>query len=105
MSWAHYRFNNLMHIFNQNGKKISQFNRSLCFTIRDAAREETGVGITKLMYTSFLSYRRTTIHLKVRVRERVLEYDDSAKLYGITPNGRQFLELYTKMAEMLKPIT
>lgn len=56
------------------------------------------------MYTSFLSYRRTAIHLKVLVTERLLEYDDSAKVYRITPNGRKFLDLYTKMAEMLKPI-
>jgi predicted transcriptional regulator len=57
------------------------------------------------MYTSFLSYRRTAMHLKVLVKERLLEYDDSAKVYRITPNGHQFLDLYTKMAEMLEPIS
>ena len=55
------------------------------------------------MYTSFLSYRRTGMHLKVLVKERLLEYDDSTKVYRMTPNGR--LDLYTKMAEMLEPIS
>ena len=57
------------------------------------------------MYTSFLSYRRTAIHLKILVKERLFEYDDSAKVYTRTPNGRQFLDLYAKMAEMLEPIS
>jgi DNA-binding PadR family transcriptional regulator len=57
------------------------------------------------MYTSFLSYGTTFLHLEVLRSQRLLDYDDSVKLYKITPKGRQFLELYTKMAEMLEPIS
>ena len=35
----------------------------------------------------------------------VLDYDDSVKLYNITPKGRQFLELYNKMAKMLELVS
>ena len=56
------------------------------------------------MYTSFLSYGTTFLHLEILRRQRLLDYDDSVKLYMITPKGRKFLELYTKMAKMLEPL-
>lgn len=78
-----------------NAEKNRNLTEVYASLLASAAREDTGVGITKLMYTSFLSYRRTAIHLKILLKERLLEYDDSAKVYTITPNGRQFLDLYT----------
>ena len=57
------------------------------------------------MYTSFLSYGPTFRYLEVLRRQRLQDYDDSLKLDKITPKGRQFLELYTKMAKMLEPIS
>ena len=56
------------------------------------------------MYTSFLSYGTTFLHLEILRRQWLLDYDDSVKLYKITPKGRKFLELYTKMAKMLEPL-
>jgi predicted transcriptional regulator len=91
-------------IFNQTGKKHRNLTEVYASLLGNAGREDTGVGITKLMYTSFLSYRRTTIHLEVLLKERLLVYDGSAKLYKITSNGRQLLELYTKIAKMPEPI-
>ena len=74
--------------------------------LENAARENAkGIGITKLMYTSSLSYGPTTLYLGVLRRQRLLDYDDSVKLYKITPKGRQFLELYNKMAKMLEPVS
>jgi predicted transcriptional regulator len=57
------------------------------------------------MYTLFLSYGPTFLHLEVLRRQRLIDYDDSVKLYKITPKGRQFLELYNKMAKMLEPVS
>jgi predicted transcriptional regulator len=57
------------------------------------------------MYASMLSYRQMNIHLQVLLKNRLLEYHEQEKVYKITIRGRQFLEPYTKMAEMLKPIT
>ena len=71
-----------------------------------AVSEETEAAtITRLMYASMLSYRQMIIHLEVLLKDRLLEYREQEKVYKITIRGRQFLELYTKMAEMLEPIT
>jgi len=68
--------------------------------LENAARENgMGTGITRLMYTSFLSHRRTVSHLEVVLKDGLLlDYDDSVKLYRITSKGREFLRLCTQMA-------
>jgi predicted transcriptional regulator len=74
--------------------------------LENAAPENAkGVGITKLTYTSFLTYGPTFLHLEILRRQWLLNYDDSVKLYKIAPKGRQFLELYNKMAKMLEPVS
>ncbi|MFI5423596.1 MAG: winged helix-turn-helix domain-containing protein [Nitrososphaerales archaeon] len=74
--------------------------------LENAARENTKViGITKLMYTSSHSYGPTSLYLEVLRRQWLLDYDDSVKLYKITPKGRQFLELYNKMAKLLELVS
>ena len=68
--------------------------------------EETeGVTITRLMFASMLSYRHLNIHLQVLLKDHLLEYDEHKKVYKITMKGLKFIGLYTKMAEMLEPIT
>ena len=49
-------------------------------------------------------YRQMNIHLQVLLKDRLLEYHEREKVYEITMKGHQFLEVYTKMAEMLEPI-
>jgi predicted transcriptional regulator len=68
------------------------------------AAEHRGIPITRLMYASLLSHRRLIRHLQVLLKERLLEYDGQEKVYKITTRGLQFIEVYTKMAEMLEPI-
>jgi predicted transcriptional regulator len=95
-----------MDILDQTAKRYRDTTEIYEALLENTARENTkGIGITKLIYTSFLSYGSTLLHLEVLRRQRLLDYDDSVKLYKITPKGRQFLELYTKMAEMLEPIS
>lgn len=82
-------------------------NRSIIETyaslLENAARENgMGTGITRLMYTSFLSHRRTVSHLEILLKNELLDYDDSVKLYRITSKRREFLRLCTQMAEMLE---
>ena len=57
------------------------------------------------MYASRLSHGQLTGHLQVLLKYGLLEYDDPEKVYKVTTRGIQFIELYTKMAEMLEPIT
>jgi predicted transcriptional regulator len=74
--------------------------------LQGAAEDKTkGIAITRLMYVSMLSYRQMSIHLQVLLKEGLLEYDDVEEVYKVTSQGLQFLELYTKMAEMLEPIS
>jgi predicted transcriptional regulator len=70
-----------------------------------AVSDRFRVTITRLMFASMLSYRQLIIHLQVLLKDRLLEYDEQKKVYKITMNGLQFIDLYTKMAEMLEPIT
>jgi predicted transcriptional regulator len=58
-----------------------------------------------LMYASMLSYRRMNFHLQVLLKDRLLEFHEQEKVYKITMKGLQFIELYTKMTEMLEAIT
>lgn len=67
-----------------------------------AAENRKGIAITILMYAWLVSYRQMTLHLQVLLKERLLEYDEQGKVYKITTRRLQFLEMYTKMAEMLK---
>lgn len=65
--------------------------------------EHRGIPITRLMYASLLSHRHLTRHLQVLLKECLLEYDEQEKVYRITTRGLQFIQVYTKMAEVLEP--
>ena len=94
-----------MDILDQTAKRYRDTIEIYASLLESAARANaTGIGITRLMYTSFLSYGTTFLHLEILRRQWLLDYDDSVKLYKITPKGRKFLELYTKMAKMLEPL-
>lgn len=54
------------------------------------------------MYGSFVSYRQICLHLEFLTREGLLEHNEVDRYYSITFKGTQFLELYKKMAGMLK---
>ena len=73
--------------------------------LESVAAEHKGIAVTRLMYSSRLSHYQLTSHLRVLLNHSLLEYDEQEKVYKITTRGLQFIELYTKMAEMLKPIT
>jgi len=95
-----------LYILDQTAKRYRDTTEIYASLLENAARENAkGIGITKLMYTSFLSYGPTFLHLEILRTLRLLDYDDSVKLYKITPKGRQFLELFNKMAKMLEPVS
>jgi predicted transcriptional regulator len=73
--------------------------------LQRAAEDKTrGIAITRLMYVSMLSYCQMSVHLQVLLKKGLLEYDDVEKVYKVTSQGLQFLELYTKMAELLEGV-
>ena len=55
-----------MDILDQTAKKSRDTIEIYAFLLENAARENAkGIGITKLMYTSFLSYGPTFLHLEM----------------------------------------
>ena len=64
--------------------------------------EKGELGITKIMYGSYLSYRQVTQFLELIIESGLLDYDIKNGLYRINERGLQYLELYDKMDELIK---
>lgn len=58
------------------------------------------VRLTKIMYSSFLSYTQVVEYLQSLVEMQFLDYNVVAKSYRITIKGLRFLQLHEKMCEM-----
>jgi predicted transcriptional regulator len=71
--------------------------------LEGVAAEHGGIAITRL--ASRLSHHQLTRHLQVLLKHALLKHNEQEKVYKIITRGLQFIELYTKMAETLKPIT
>ena len=59
------------------------------------------VRLTKIMYSSFLSYTQVVEYLQSLVEMQFLDYNVVAKSYKITVKGLKFLQLHEKMCKML----
>ncbi len=59
------------------------------------------VRLTKIMYSSFLSYTQVVEYLQSLVEMQFLDYNVVAKSYRITVKGLKFLQLHEKMCKML----
>jgi predicted transcriptional regulator len=70
--------------------------------LQSAAREGGGIGVTRLMYNSFLSYNQITQYVKVIKENGLLNYEASAGKYTISAKGSKYLELHSKMNKMLQ---
>jgi predicted transcriptional regulator len=65
-------------------------------------REKGGLGITNIMYGSYLSYGQVDRFLKLLKEKGMLLFDENIARYKITERGLQYLELYEKMDDLLK---
>jgi predicted transcriptional regulator len=65
-------------------------------------REKDGLGITNIMYGSYLSYQQVARYLQILIEGGLLDYDERKGLHRITQKGLQYLELYDKMDDLLK---
>lgn len=74
-------------------------------SLLDTSSKENGLGITKLVYTSFLSYRQMVSYMEILMQGGLLEFGKLDRLYKITPKGRQFLGVFNEMNDMLNPIS
>jgi predicted transcriptional regulator len=73
-------------------------------SILETTARENAAGITRLMFICFLSYPQIKSYLEILMKDQLLRRNDQDKVYRITVKGRQFLDLYSKMADMLKPL-
>jgi len=69
--------------------------------LQSAAREGGGIGVTRLMYNSFLSYNQVSQYVKIIKENGLLNYDASTGKYTISAKGSKYLELHSKMDKML----
>jgi predicted transcriptional regulator len=72
-------------------------------SILSLLKEKEGMGFTRIMFSSYLSYRQVSRFLRLAIGNELLFYDTQTTLYRITQKGVDFLELYTKMENLLRP--
>ena len=71
-------------------------------SILNSATGEEGTLMTRIMYSSFLSFTQVKRFLKLLTENDLLEYDEINKVYKTTGKGLRFLVLYEKMDALLK---
>jgi predicted transcriptional regulator len=71
-------------------------------SILNSAKAEEGTLMTRIMYSSFLSFTQVKRFLKLLTENDLLEYDEINKVYKTTGKGLRFLVLYEKMDALLK---
>jgi predicted transcriptional regulator len=72
-------------------------------SILSLLKDKEGMGFTRIMFSSYLSYRQVSRFLGLAISNELLFYDTQTKLYKVTQKGADFLELYTKMENLLRP--
>jgi predicted transcriptional regulator len=70
--------------------------------LQSAAQDSSGVGITRIMFNTFLSYSQLSESLEQLSRFRLLAYQHDNKRFKITEKGRRFMELVIEMDDILK---
>jgi predicted transcriptional regulator len=75
----------------------------ICASILDIVSKENP-GVTRIMYASFISYKQLNSYMDILLQQRLIARNEHNKRFLITDKGRQFLDLYTNMEEMLNPI-
>jgi predicted transcriptional regulator len=70
--------------------------------LQSAAQDSSGVGITRIMYNTFLSYSQLSESLEQLTKFRLLAYQHDNKRFKITEKGRRFMELVIEMDDILR---
>ncbi|TLX84375.1 MAG: hypothetical protein E6K98_02790 [Thaumarchaeota archaeon] len=60
-----------------------------------------GVNKTKIMHESLMSFTQTNYYLDHLVENKVIRYDEQARLFKITDKGIKFLHTYEKISQLL----
>jgi predicted transcriptional regulator len=74
----------------------------LASLVRSSINEKHGLGITKLMYSSFLSQAQVMEFVNELVKHDLLSFEPNAKKYKVTDKGMIFVSVVDSLEEMLK---
>ena len=88
--------------------KRNKKNRSRADILADileivANENSPGIGVTKLMFSCFLSHHQLHIYLDILTTAGLLKYDKFDRFYRITPKGRRFMTIVDEMRRLLEP--
>jgi predicted transcriptional regulator len=70
--------------------------------LRSASQDINGMGITRIMYNTFLSYSQLSESLEQLTRFRLLAFQHDDKRFKITERGRRFMQIVEEMDDILK---
>ena len=69
--------------------------------ILNCAQRNHGLPKTRLMYEVRLSFSQVKGYLKYLQQVELLSYDEESRVFRTTRKGKNFLELYNGMAELI----
>jgi predicted transcriptional regulator len=92
----------LYHIVKERKTRYRSRSDIVATILQSAAHYRQGIGLTKIMYISFLSYLQADKYMQALTENSLLSFDDGQRKYKITAKGHQYLELYRKMNDMIK---
>jgi predicted transcriptional regulator len=70
-------------------------------SILQSANNPKGVGITTIMYKSFLSHYQIKKYISIMIENDFIKVEEDEHLYKITEKGLRFLQLFTNINELI----
>jgi predicted transcriptional regulator len=70
-------------------------------SILQSANSNKGVGITTIMYKSFLSHYQLKKYLSIMLENELIKLEEEEHLYRITEKGLRFLQLFSNINELI----
>lgn len=70
-------------------------------SILQSANNPKGVGITTIMYKSFLSHYQLKKYLSIMLENELIKLEEEEHLYKITEKGLRFLQLFSNINELI----
>lgn len=61
---------------------------------------DSGASITRIMYSSYLSYTLTKKYINFLIENRMVAYEEKIHLYKTTEKGKKFTRMYGEINKM-----
>ena len=73
-------------------------------TILQLIKDNNGISRAKIMHNSLISHTQLLYYLDFLLKYELVEYDQSSKLYTITPKGLEVIELVRQNDQFVRRI-